>query len=163
MNSLSPISWPFVLKAWLVCDQRFKQRLAIGEPKARDVPTLEMQEIESVIDEQRGALAIGRRLRLGEARQTSVVDATEFAVGIGGLYVQVRECGDGARIFVCPVEPGAGEQLDVTVLDARSYSVAVEFDFVQPLRPRRRLLDRRGKLGRDEARKGDPSARRDRI
>jgi hypothetical protein len=81
---------------------------------------LRSQEIESVIDEPRGALAIGRRLRLGEARQTSVVDATEFAVDVGGLYVQVRECGDGARIFGSPVEPGPGQKLHAAVVDPRA-------------------------------------------
>jgi hypothetical protein len=36
------------------------------------------------------ALAIRGSLRLGEARQSSVVDAAEFTIEIGGLNVQVR-------------------------------------------------------------------------
>ena len=140
------------LKAGLVCDQRLKQRLALDERKARDVPTVEMQEIESVIDELHVALAVGRRLGVGEARQSSLVDAAEFAVEIGGLDVQVRERRDGAWIFVGPVEPGPSQQLHAAVVDARGHAIAVQLDFVQPLRPRRRLLDRLGKLRRDEVR-----------
>ena len=122
-----------------------------------------MQEIEGVIDEPHLALAVGRRLRLREARQSGVVDAAEFAVEIGGLHLQVRERRDGARIFVGPVEPGSGQELHAAIVDARGHTIAVQFDFMQPLRPRRRLLDRLGKLRRDEGRKGDVSARADRT
>ena len=37
-----------------------------------------MENIESVIDDVNAALAVACRLRLREARQTSVVDAAEF-------------------------------------------------------------------------------------
>jgi hypothetical protein len=57
------------LKTGLVCDQGLKQRLALDERKFRDVPIGQLQEIESVIDEPHLALAVGHRLRLGEARQ----------------------------------------------------------------------------------------------
>ena len=119
-----------------------------------------MQEIESVIDELHIALAVGRRLGMGEARQSSLIDAAEFAVEISGLHVQVRERRDGARIFVGPVEPGPSQKLHAPVVDARGHAIAVELYFMQPLRPRRRLLDRLGKLRRDESRKGYASARR---
>ena len=79
---------------------------------------------------------------------------------IGGLHVQVRERCDGAWIFVGPVEPGPGQELHAAIVDARGHTIAVELDLVHPLRPRRRLLDRLGKLRRDELRKGDASARR---
>ena len=57
------------LKTGLVCDQGLKQRLALDERKFRGVPIGQPQEIERVIDEPHFALAVGRRLRLGEARQ----------------------------------------------------------------------------------------------
>jgi hypothetical protein len=91
------------LKARLVCEQRLEKRLALDELKVRDIPTAEMQEIESVMDEPRCAHAVGRRLRLGEARESRVVDAAEFAVEISGL--QVRKRRDDAWIFLGPVEP----------------------------------------------------------
>jgi hypothetical protein len=46
------------LKAKFVCDRRLKQRLALDELKARDVPTVDMQEIESVIDGVNASLAM---------------------------------------------------------------------------------------------------------
>ena len=58
------------LKARLVCEQRFQKRLALDELKARDVPTVEMQEIEGVIDEPHLALAVGGRLGMGESLAT---------------------------------------------------------------------------------------------
>jgi hypothetical protein len=41
-----------------------------------------MQQVEGIIDEMHAALAVRRRLRMGEARQTSVVNAAEFSVEI---------------------------------------------------------------------------------
>ena len=125
----------------MFCDQWLEERLALDELEARDVPAVKMQEIESVIDEVHAALAVGRRLGLGEARQAGVVDAAELAVEISGLHVEVGERGDGARIFVGPVEPGPGQQLHPAVVDARGHAKAVELDLVHPLRPGGRLLD----------------------
>ena len=71
---------------------------------------------------------------LGEARQTSVVDATEFAVDVGGLHIWVRERCDGAWIFGGPIQAGSGQELKA-VVDARSHAKAVKFNFVDPLRP----------------------------
>ena len=65
---------------------------------------------EGVIDEVHAALAVRRRLDLGEAPQSGNVDAAELAIDVGGLHVQICKRGDGARIFACPVEglPEAG-------------------------------------------------------
>ena len=56
--------------------------------------------------------------------------------------------------------PGPGQKLHAAIVDARGHAIAVELDLVHPLRPRGRLLDRLGKLRRDEARKGRVAARR---
>ena len=40
---------------------------AFDERQARDVPPIEVQKIESVIDEMHAALAVRRRLRMGES------------------------------------------------------------------------------------------------
>ena len=122
------------LKAGLVCDQRLKQRLALDERQARDVPAVEVQEIEGVIDELHAALAVGRRLGMGEARQSGVIDAAEFAVEIGGLRLHIRERRDGAWIFVAPVEAGPSQELRAAIVDARGHAKAVQFDLVEPLR-----------------------------
>jgi hypothetical protein len=62
-----------------------RRRLALNERQTRDVPTVEVQEVEGVIDEPHSALAVARSLGMGEARQSGVVNAAEFAVEIGGL------------------------------------------------------------------------------
>ena len=73
---------------------------------------------------------------------------------IGGLHLHVRERCDGARIFGSPVEASPGQELHAAIVDPRGHAEAVQLDFVDPLRPRGRLLNRLGKLRRYEARKG---------
>ena len=147
------------LKAGLVCDERLKERLALDEPKLRNIPSAKMENIESIIDDMNAALAIARRLSLGKARRSRIVDAAEFAVDIGGLHIQVRKGSNHAWIFAGPVQPGPCEQLRAAVVDARGHAIAVELDLMHPLRPRRRLLDRLGKLRGHENRKGGAPAR----
>jgi hypothetical protein len=77
------------LKTELVRDQGLKQRLALDERKVRDIPIVEMQEIEGVVDELDAAFAVGRRLGLGEARQSCAINAAEFAVDVGGLHSHI--------------------------------------------------------------------------
>src|SRR5262249_27127556 len=110
--------------------------------------------VEGVIDEPGTALAVGRRLRLREARQSGFVNAAQLAVDVGGLSVQVRKRREGAGIFGGPVEAGARQKLHAAIINTRGHAKAVELYFVQPLRARRRLLHRLGELRRDEARKG---------
>jgi hypothetical protein len=64
-----------------------------------------MQEIEGVVDKENAALAVGRHLGVSKTRQSGVVDASEFAVDVGGLRLQIGEHRDDARIFVSPVQP----------------------------------------------------------
>ena len=142
------------LKARHAGKQWLEKRLALDELASRDVPTVEMQEIESVIDELHIALPVGRCLGVGESRQPSLIDAAKFPVEISGLDIQVRERCDGAWIFFGPVEAGPSQQLHAPVVDARRHAIAVQFDLMQPLRPGRWLLDWLGKLRSDEGREG---------
>jgi hypothetical protein len=84
------------LKTRLVDEQRFQKRLALHELKAGDVPTVQMQEIETVINEVHIAFAVSRGLGVGESRQPSLIDAAEFTIEVSGVDVQVRERCDGA-------------------------------------------------------------------
>jgi hypothetical protein len=97
---------------------------------------------------------------MGKAWQSGVVDATEFAVNVGGLHAEVRERGDDTWIFGSPVEPGPGQELHTAIVDPRRHTIAVQLDLVQPLRARGRLLDRLGELGRHERREGGVASRR---
>ena len=126
------------LKAGLADDQRLKKRLPLDEWKLGDVPICQVQEIESVIDDVNAALAARVWAKLGSPASSP----TKLAIDVSGLYLEVRKRGDDARIFGRPVEPGPGQQLRMAIVDARGHTIAVELDLMQPLRPRRRLLDR---------------------
>ena len=51
------------------------------------------------------------------------------------------------------VEASPGQELHAAVVDPRGHAEAVELYFVDPLRPRGRLLDGLRKLRRDKGRK----------
>ena len=106
-----------------------------------------MQKTESVINDVNAALAVARRLGVGEAGSSGVIDTAKFAVEIRGLRVEVRQRGDDAWIFGPPIEPGPGQQLPVSIVDERSHAKAVQFYLMQPLRTRGRFLDRLGSWG----------------
>ena len=100
------------LEAGLVCDQWLEQLLAPDEREARDVPAGKMQEIERIIDEMHAALAVGRRLGVGEAWQVRLRQRRpQFAIKVGALHVQVRERRRGTWIFGRPIEAGSGKEL----------------------------------------------------
>ena len=70
-----------------------------------------------------------------------------------GLPRPERRHGRGdRRIFMGPVEPGAGEELYRAAVEPRVHAVAVEFDLVQPLIALRRRVDELGQLRRDPGR-----------
>lgn len=50
------------LKAELVCDERFKKRFAVDGRPRQDIPPIEVQEIEGVVDELHPTLAVARSL-----------------------------------------------------------------------------------------------------
>jgi hypothetical protein len=91
--------------------------------------------LERIVDEPHPALAVARRLGVGKARQSGVVDAAEFPVEIGGLRLHTAERSDGAWIFVAPVEPGPSQDLRAAMVDARRHAKAVQLYLMQPLRP----------------------------
>jgi hypothetical protein len=94
-----------------------RAQLTAMSRKAREASGCEQVTVLADIDEPHLALAIRRRLRLREARQSRLVDATELAVEIGGLYVQVRKRLNEAWIFLGPVEPSAGQQLRTAIAE----------------------------------------------
>jgi hypothetical protein len=75
------------LKAELAFYDRLKECLAFDEGKSRDVAAVEVQDIERVIGEPCSAFAVRCGLGMSEARQSRFVNATQFAVEIGGLHV----------------------------------------------------------------------------
>ena len=123
------------LEAGKIGHHRLKQRLALDKRQGCRVAAIQMQEGRRRKRPVHAARSVGRGLGLGEARKAVVADAAQLAVEIGGLRAARRERRQRARIFGAPVEPGAGQQLYLAALDARSHAKAVELDLVQPLRP----------------------------
>jgi hypothetical protein len=106
--------------------------------KAATSSAVELEEIEEVIDEA-GAALVGGLLHEADVGNAVWTHGAEFTVEIGRLDGKFRQGGGGCGIFGCPVEPGAGEELDLAGRDAGGHSVAVELNFVDPERPGGRL------------------------
>jgi hypothetical protein len=118
-----------------------------------------MQEVEDK-KHQSGGVA-GVRCGLDHAERGDAVrkGAAQFAVKIGRARAERRHGLGDRRVFVRPVEPGAGQQLDGAAVEARMHAVAVEFDFVQPLVAVRGGVDQLGQLRRDPTAAERPAAR----
>jgi hypothetical protein len=63
------------LKAGNARDQRLQKRLALIERKTGGIPAVEMQEIESVVDEPHPVRAVARGLSLRKAGQSVIANA----------------------------------------------------------------------------------------
>jgi hypothetical protein len=64
------------------------------------------------------------------------------AIGQNAGELTANEAPSGTRIFAPPLESSSGEKLDQAIVQTRGHSIAVELDFVDPLRPGWRLWDR---------------------
>ena len=122
-------------------------------------------EVEEIEQEKHQSIAVAAvRCVLDQAERGGAVgtNAAQLAVEIG---LPRRERCDGRRdrrVFMGPVEAGAGQQPDRAPVQPRMHPVAVEFEFVQPLRPVRWLVDQFGELrfhpGGQRRRLGAPSS-----
>jgi hypothetical protein len=114
-----------------------------------DVFAIQVEKIEQEEHQPGGIAVIGRGLDHAEGGDAVGAHAAQLAVEIG-LFGPERRDGPGdRRIFMRPVEPGAGEQPHRAAFEARMHAVAVELDFVQPGRAFRCLVDERGQLRPD--------------
>jgi hypothetical protein len=87
-----------------------------------------VEKIEQEEDESSGVPAVGRQLDDAERSNAVGAYAAELAVEIG--LAGIERCyglGD-RRIFMRPVEPGAGQQLDRPAVEPRVHAIAVVFD-----------------------------------
>jgi hypothetical protein len=78
--------------------------------------------------------------------------AAEFAVEIGLPGADRCDGRGDRRIFVCPIETGAGDQPYAAAIEARVHAIAVELDFVEPAGPIRRCVDKLRELRLDPLR-----------
>ena len=84
------------LKARLVLDQRLEKGFALDELKGRDISIVNMQEIESVIDEVHAAFAIRRRLL--------VFLFAGLKIAFRGICAKWDRSPIGRRVLVAPAE-----------------------------------------------------------
>ena len=138
-----------------MCEQGAEPLLAVDQRPGAEILAVEMQQIEQIEDEGGGVAGIGGGLNDAEGGDAARADAAQFAVEIGLLRAERGDGFGGRRIFVRPVEPGAGQQLDRAVVEPRMHAVAVIFDFVQPVVAFRRGVDQLGQLWPDPLRQRD--------
>jgi len=74
-------------------------------------------------------------------------NAAQFAIEIGLRGRHGCQCLGDRRVFVRPIEPGAGQQPHRAVIEPGVHAVAVEFEFVKPIRPAGCLFDQLSELG----------------
>ena len=124
-------------------------------------------EVEEIEQEKHESIAIAAvRCILDQAEGGGAVgaNAAQLAVEIGLPRRQRFDRRRDRRVFMRPVEAGAGQQPDRAAVEPGMHPVAVEFDFVQPLGPVWRLVDQFGELrfdpGGQRRRFGAPSCGR---
>ena len=119
-----------------------------------EVVSLQVQKVECLVDQLRGALGRQRFLQQAETRCAVRRERDDFPVQDG---LACGEFGDRFGDLRKPARPVlfvAAEQAHLAAVDPGDDAVAVEFDFVEPLRALRRLghecrelrLDERGHL-----------------
>jgi hypothetical protein len=108
-----------------------------------------MQQIEQKERQPGGVAGVGRGLDPRKRGDAVGADAAQFAVEIGLAGIERRHSFGDRWIFARPVEAGAGQQFDRTLVDRRVHAVAVIFDFVEPLIAVRRRVDQLRELRQD--------------
>ena len=110
--------------------------------RAREILAVEIKKIEQEEHEAGGVAGVGRQLDHAERGDAVGAHAAQFAVEIG-LARGKRGDGPGdLRIFGGPVEPVAGQQPHLAMVEPGMHAEAVIFDFMQPLVAVRRRFAR---------------------
>src|SRR5579864_1012513 len=130
-----------------------QRRFALDQRLAGRVATVEIKEIEDVIDKTIVAAILQIGLQQRKTRNAFVVLHHQFAVEQRGFGWQRRNRRGDRLEAVRPIEPLARQQLDLAVIEARFDTIAVVFDLMQPFPSARRSAVQGGKTGRDEIRK----------
>ena len=145
-------------------EQPLEGALALDQRHRAQVVAVQMEEVEGEEDQLVRAPLGERVLQGGEARDAPLVLHHDLAVDQRLLAGQSSKASASTPVAVGPVEPGAGEQPHLAVVDARDGPIAVELDLVQPVvavgHPRRRRRQLRPDLAPAAAPSSRPSATR---
>jgi hypothetical protein len=126
--------------------------LALDQRRRADRLAIEMEQIEQKEGERVGIAAIGRGLDQAEGVRSIRAHPAQLAVETSLRRRQGGQCRGNRRVFVCPIEPSAGQQPNRPSIQPGMQAIAVELDFMQPLRPDGRFFDQLRKLRLDPVR-----------
>jgi hypothetical protein len=114
-------------------DQVPEKLLSVDERRFAQIPSVQIEAIEGVIDEAVDASLTEVRLQERELGNAALVCDHHLAVDYGGAQRQASErLPNGVAKFFCPIEPAPRPQRDLAVHDMRLEPITVELDLVQP-------------------------------
>src|SRR5215218_4213921 len=126
-----------------VVEQAGKERLAVDQGRVGELVAAEVEQVEGVIDHPVGALRFELLLQAGEARDAARALDDDLAVDERGPELQRLEGLGEAPELDRPVEPFAGQELDLAAIDPRLQAITVELDLVHPFAADRRMRGER--------------------
>ncbi len=115
-------------------EHALEQALAVLERDVEQQPAIEVEQVERLVDEVRGALVAGPLLEQAEVGATGVVEGDDLAVDDRLLGVDPGRRSQEPREVRLGVLEVAGPRPDLAVVDDRLDAVAVPLDLEQPVR-----------------------------
>jgi hypothetical protein len=132
--------------------QRAEALLPFFKRHCADGFAIKVEEIEPEENQGPVMACVGRGLDQAERGRAVGPDPAQLPVEIRPSCTERRHGRCHGRVFMGPVQPCAGQQPDSTPVEPGVHPVPVVFDFVQPFRPIRRLIDEFGELRFDPIR-----------
>lgn len=113
--------------------QLFEQRLSFAQCRTTQIAAIEIKKIEGVKHETVAASFAQILLQGGEIGSPAIAFHDDFAVDQHRFHRQRLDSScHGPAEFLRPVQPAAGQELELALIDARLQTIAVKFDFMQP-------------------------------
>ncbi len=123
-----------------------QNRLPLDERAARQVDSVQVQQVESVVNQVLRSPGLKYVLQSLKSRHAIRLDRHHFAVEQRRLDRQRRGAVGQFGKFFGPIVPVAADEACSPAVNPAEHPVAVELDLVQPFGPCGRLLDERGQL-----------------
>ncbi len=132
-----------------IVQQLRQRRFAFDERRSREITSVEIQQVEHVINEAIAAF-LQISLQQREAADAVVVFHHDFAVQKRGFRRQRSDRLSDRLETMRPVLLLARQQSHLAVIKPRLHPVAVKLDLMQPIRSAGHLVIERGQTERDE-------------
>src|SRR5262249_39408087 len=111
---------------------------ALDQRQGGQIASIEMEKIEDIINEALALPCLQRGLQLGKTRNAFLVLDHDLAVDQRRVRRQLGNGRGDVWKFFAPIEPLAGEQADIAVVEPSLDAVTVELDLVRPAPAARR-------------------------